>query len=88
MIQSIGGTDIGQPLYHANTWYGDVVQNNPNTRNVHIFMTDGQATYGIENTEDLLKIPYSSFTTYYVGFGIDHHYPLMRALGNLKNFIC
>ena len=85
MIQSTGGTDIGQTLYNANTWYSDVLQNSPNTRNVHIFMTDGQATYGIENTEDLLKIPNSSFTTYYVGFGTDHHYPLMRAFGNLKN---
>ena len=85
MIQSIGGTDIGQPLYHANAWYNEVIKETPNRRAVHIFMTDGQATYGMENTKDLLEIPVTSFTTYYVGFGTDHHYPLMRALGNLKN---
>ena len=85
MIQSIGGTDIGQTLYNANAWYNEVLKETPNTRAVHIFMTDGQATYGMENTKDLLEIPVTSFTSYYVGFGTDHHYPLMKALGNLKN---
>ena len=85
-IESIGGTDIGQPLQIANEWVLSLPkQEGTNVVNAHIFMTDGQATYGIERTEELITIPQSNYTSYYIGFGVDHHFSLMRGLGNLPN---
>jgi hypothetical protein len=53
-------------------------------RRVHIFMTDGHATEGLDTPEELGHLVDTSYTNIFIGYGTDHHYKLLKTLGNLE----
>lgn len=78
-------TNIGDALKSANDLMEKYSNENPNHQVVHIFMTDGEATFGITNENELAKIVNTSFSNNFVGFGLDHNASLLKKLSDLKN---
>jgi len=78
-------TNIGDALKSANDLMEKYSNENPNHQVVHIFMTDGEATFGITNENELAKIVNTSFSNNFVGFGIDHNASLLKKLSDLEN---
>jgi len=84
-LYSNGSTNIGQALKKANDTMKQYSIENPEHQVIHIFMTDGQATHGITNNDDLVKIVDTKFTNNFVGFGFDHNALLLQKLSDLEN---
>ena len=78
-------TNIGDALKSANDLMEKYSNENPNHQVVHIFMTDGEATFGITNENELAKIVNTSFSNNFVGFGLDHNASLLKKLSDLEN---
>jgi len=78
-------TNIGEALKQANDTMKQYSIENPEHQIVHIFMTDGQATTGITNNDELVKIVDTKFTNNFVGFGFDHNAILLQKLSDLEN---
>jgi len=84
-LYSNGSTNIGQALKKANDTMKQYSIENPEHQVIHIFMTDGQATHGITNNDELVKIVDTKFTNNFVGFGFDHNALLLQKLSDLEN---
>jgi len=67
------GVQLGNSVREV---YGDGV------RIAHLFLTDGRASEGNCDTEYLKSLPSSEYTNFFVGFGQDHHYQLLKGLGS------
>jgi len=78
-------TNIGDALKNANDLMEKYSNENPNHQVVHIFMTDGEATFGITNEGELTKLVNTSFSNNFVGFGLDHNASLLKKLSDLEN---
>jgi hypothetical protein len=84
-LYSDRSTNIGEALKQANDTMKQYSIENPEHQVVHIFMTDGQPTSGITNTDELVKIVDTKFTNNFVGFGFDHNALLLQKLSDLEN---
>jgi hypothetical protein len=84
-LYSDRSTNIGEALKQANNTMKQYSIENPEHQVVHIFMTDGQPTSGITNTDELVKIVDTKFTNNFVGFGFDHNALLLQKLSDLEN---
>ena len=78
-------TNIGEALKYANDTMNKYSIENPQHQLVHIFMTDGQATSGITNNNELVKIVDTKHTNNFIGFGFDHNAVLLKKLSDLDN---
>lgn len=79
-IDTSGMTNIEKALTQTNA-YIEYIQSTYRNRNIlHILLTDGEPTVGIETTEGLLNLVSKKFSTVFIGYGFQHNYKLLEEL--------
>lgn len=84
-LSADGLTAIDEALQHANTVMNQYVEANPSHSYVHIFMTDGEASTGLMNPDELTLMVDEKFTNIFVGFGNSHNASLLRKFSEKKS---
>lgn len=85
LIRPKGSTDIGSALQTVNDFIKDIRTCEVNSEINHIFMTDGDATYGELNPIFLKTYVDTSYTNVFVGFGIEHNDAILSELSSQPN---
>jgi len=80
-----GLTNIGEAILSAKHKLTTYAINNPNHQVGHIFMTDGEPTIGITNSNELKKLVNYTYSNTFIGYGIDHNAILLRELCENSN---
>ena len=76
-------TNIELALKESRKTIETYSETHPETRVLHLFLTDGEATRGKTKTTDLVKIIETTrYPTIYIGYGEDHHAKLLNELAN------
>jgi hypothetical protein len=75
-------TNIEKALINSRDYISDYLINNMDTYVSHIFMTDGDATQGIDVPSQLKKLIAPIVPNIFIGFGIDHNAYLLRELAS------
>lgn len=83
-LSADGLTAIDEALKQANTVMNQYIEANPTHSYVHIFMTDGEASSGVMNSNELALLVDESFTNIFVGFGNSHNASLLRKFSEKK----
>ena len=78
-------TNIGDALTQAGIVMEKYSIERPTHQIVHIFMTDGEATHGVTNENELIKMVNTTFPNNFVGFGLDHNVSLLKKISDLDN---
>ena len=84
-IDADGGTNIEAALKSATESITEYAHENPTHSCVHIFMTDGEPTYGAITPHELVQCVSNDYLSINIGFGTDHNAKLLCALSNLSN---
>lgn len=77
-------TDIGLALSSAKSWIDAFMHDASNTDIVHIFLTDGDITTGIDDFEELLGLVPNGCANLFVGYGVEHDAKLLLHLSQKK----
>ena len=80
-----GSTNIGIAISSANQDMTDYKTKNPGFQYGHIFMSDGDPTYGEKDHDLLQKTVDGSFMNTFIGFGLSHNAALFNKFSDLKN---
>jgi hypothetical protein len=80
-------TNIEIALKEATTYLDKYKSENPTHQICHIFMTDGYATSGNTNNNELYKLVSDEHNAIFVGFGKDHNISLLKKLTSKNNTI-
>jgi Mg-chelatase subunit ChlD len=80
-----GLTNIGEAILSAKHKLNTYAINNPNHQVGHIFMTDGEPTIGITNSNELKKLVNYTYSNTFIGYGVDHNAILLRELCENSN---
>ena len=80
-----GSTNIGLAISSANQDMNDYKTKNPGFQYGHIFMSDGDPTYGEKDHDLLQKTVDGSFMNTFIGFGLSHNAALFNKFSDLKN---
>ena len=80
-----GSTNIGLAISSANQDMNDYKTKNPDFQYGHIFMSDGDPTYGEKDHDLLQKMVDGSFMNTFIGFGLSHNAALFNKFSDLKN---
>jgi uncharacterized protein YegL len=83
-IQSDGSTNIESALKSANYALTDYSSKYPDHQIGHIFMTDGDPTFGEMSHDKLVEFVDEKFPNIFVGFGSDHNTNLLRKFSDKK----
>jgi len=84
-IDADGTTNIEAALKSASMCINEYAEMNPTHSCVHIFMTDGEPTYGATTSTDLINCISDNYLSINIGFGIDHNAKLLCEISNLQN---
>ena len=82
-IRAYGVTNMGNALQNANETLHDYLSENPRHQLCHIFMTDGYATTGVVDGQELTEFVSDSFGNVFVGFGDDHNASLLKSFSDV-----
>jgi len=88
LLQSVdadGSTNIEAALKSATASITEYATVNPTHSCVHIFMTDGEPTYGETASRELIKYVSNDYLSINIGFGTDHNAKLLCEISNLSN---
>lgn len=77
-LEADGLTALDKPLIEAETSILAYKLAHPGHTAVHIYMTDGTATSGEQNTETLAAMVNDSYVNLFIGFGGNHNGDFMR----------
>jgi hypothetical protein len=80
-----GLTNIEIALKCANEKMHKYRENNPTHKIAHIFMTDGEATIGEKDDDELACFVDEEFVNIFVGFGENHNAELLHKFSEKKN---
>jgi hypothetical protein len=80
-----GGTDIGLVLNNTKLELDKFRKTHPEFILIHILATDGNATVGITDKNELSKKIDTSYNHMLIGYGLDVSYELMTCLSKQKN---
>lgn len=83
-IRPCGGTDIGKALQDTNTYINQLKTLYPTHQISHIFMTDGDVTYGEKRHDRLKQLVNKDIYNYFIGYGSKHDSTLLRTLSNFE----
>ena len=86
-IRAYGVTNMGNALQHANETLHDYISENPGHQLCHIFMTDGYATTGLVDVQQLTELVSDSFGNVFVGFGQDHNANLLKSFSDVGSSV-
>lgn len=84
-IQSIrcnGCTNIESAFIESRKIMELSIEQKPNHKHLHIFLTDGNATNGINDTTVLVKLISDQYPTLFIGYGTDHNALLLKSCAN------
>jgi uncharacterized protein YegL len=89
-IKPIGLTNLEDALNYANNYITEYLLINPNEDITHVFLTDGNATRGSTNMEELKNlVPITEkkalLTNIFIGYGADHDVFLLNEIANNNN---
>jgi len=84
-MYSRGGTNIEAALTSAQLEIAERQQIEPMHRQIHIMMTDGEATVGRSDTSTLQELVSSNYTNIFVGYGESHNATLLQTLAKTSN---
>lgn len=84
-IRPRGITDIEKALIDSSKKINDIKELYPTHKINHIFMTDGEATSGSNNIDQLKSyiVPDIDISNIFIGFGIDHDSTLLNGIGSV-----
>jgi hypothetical protein len=80
-IFSRNSTNIEEALNHSSRFIQSYKETNSFHRVAHIFMTDGDATMGNKNPDELAALANVDVSSSFIAFGIQHDAQLMNKLG-------
>ena len=83
-IRPKDSTNIEKALKNSNEYISNIISKNNDIDITHIFMTDGDATQGSSNPEELKKIICPLVPNIFIGFGIDHNACLLKELSSIS----
>ena len=83
-IRPCGGTDIGLALRNIQGYINELKTLYPTHQISHIFMTDGEVTYGETNPNILKKLVVKDVYNYFIGYGSKHDSGLLRTLSDFE----
>ena len=83
-LTSNGSTNIGLALSSASEHINNYKAENSEHELVHIFLTDGDITEGIEDYEQLLALVPKNCHNIFIGYGNDHDSQLLSYLAQIK----
>jgi len=86
-IYASGITNIGKALQSANETLHNYAIENPEHQICHIFMTDGYATTGITDVQELTEMVSDAFGNVFVGFGDEHNAKLLKCFSDVGNSV-
>lgn len=84
-INAEGSTNIGQILISTNEFIKKYMEEHPKNQIAHIFMSDGDATNGITDIPELIKLGNDKYSNIFIGFGSSHNYKLMKNISDVTN---
>jgi len=84
-MYSRGGTNIEAALTSSQLEIAERQQIEPMHRQIHIMMTDGEATVGRSDTPTLQQLVSSTYTNIFVGYGESHNASLLQTLAKTSN---
>ncbi len=84
-MYSRGGTNIEAALTSAQLEIAERQQTEPTHRQIHIMMTDGEATVGRSDIPTLQQLVSSTYTNIFVGYGESHNATLLQTLAKTSN---
>jgi len=84
-IRPAGSTDIENALTKSTEYISQIKIKWPDNVISHIFMTDGEATFGNKNKDILKNIVDDNIFNAFIGFGLDHDASLLNYISNHKN---
>jgi Mg-chelatase subunit ChlD len=84
-IYADGSTNIELALNEATSYLDEYHTTNPTHQICHIFMTDGHATTGITNNDELCNLVSDTYSAVFIGFGRDHNLQLMKKMTSKVN---
>lgn len=80
-----GLTNIGEAILSAKHKLTTYATNNPKHQVGHIFMTDGEPTVGITNSNELKEHVNYTYSNTFIGYGVDHNAILLQELCENSN---
>lgn len=84
-IQSIccnGSTNIESAFIESKKIMELSIEQRPDHKHLHIFLTDGNATNGMHDIKELAKLISNEYPTLFIGYGIDHNALLLKNCAN------
>ena len=75
-------TNIGKALESINTKIIKYMETNPSHDVVHILLTDGEITDGINNKKDLKQLVNDKYPNIFIGYGVDHDSALLSYISD------
>lgn len=75
-------TNIEDALKKSSTIMKTSIDDNPEFKRLHIFLTDGNPTAGSGSVHDLEKLISSEYPTLFIGYGEDHNSRLLKGCAN------
>lgn len=82
-INPRGSTDIEFALLHSVQKIGEIKDLYPTHKINHIFMTDGEATAGSNDIQQLQSYIVPDVSNIFIGFGIDHDSTLLNGISSV-----
>ena len=83
-IRPCGGTDIGLALRNIQGYINELKTLYPTHQISHIFMTDGEVTYGEKKPNILKQLIVRDVYNYFIGYGSKHDSGLLRTLSDFE----
>jgi hypothetical protein len=84
-IETSGSTNIELALKTAREQLVSYAEDYPDHQLCHLFMTDGEATDGDRNPDQLSSLVDENYPMICVGYGLKHNVELLRKLGSHPN---
>ena len=83
-IRPCGGNDIGKALEETTKYITELKTLYPTHQISHIFMTDGDVTYGEKRPNILKQLVNKDIYNYFIGYGSKHDSRLLRTLSDFE----
>ena len=77
-----GSTNIEVAFIESRNIMETSIKLHPTYKHVHIFLTDGNATDGIEDNMELSQLISTQYPTLFIGYGYNHNADLLKTCAN------
>jgi len=81
-IRCSGCTNLEKAFIESRNIMETSIEQRPNYKHLHIFLTDGNATDGMNDSDRLAKLISDQYPTLFIGYGTDHNAQLLKSCAN------